>query len=337
MQGFVLFSPGDVRVSEVPEPELGPGQVIVRPRAVGICGSDIHAYHGLQPSMHYPCVLGHEIAGEVVQVPPGIDRVKPGDHVVVDPSISCGQCPPCKRGRPNVCNDLKVLGVHVNGGFADYLAADVGRVYVIDKTIPFWYAAFAEPLSIGAQANARANTSPGDFVAIFGAGPIGIAAAIIAKTRGATTAVIDRIPQRLELARQMGADMVINFETEDPQEAIMRQTGGDGAAISIEAVGNQAALDGALDVVRRGGKVVVLGLAPRDAGARALAILKKELDVLGSRMSNSQFDAVTAMIGESEIDLAPVISHRVPFKDIAEAFALVESGDPTVSKVVITF
>lgn len=337
MRGFILEAPGRVRLGEIAEPQCGPGQVLVRPRAVGICGSDIHAYHGLQPSMVYPCVLGHEIAGEVAGIGEGVQRAKVGDHVVLDPAISCGTCRTCLAGKPNVCENLKVLGVHVNGGFADYLAVNEDQVFVIPDSMPFRVAAFAEPLSIGAQANFRAHTCTRDFVLILGAGPIGLATLMVAKDRGARVAVVDSVRRRLEVARQMGADLTLDLAKDNVREAVLGVTSGVGADVSIDAVGSQPAIDQAIEAVRIGGRAVVLGLSPADVGARCLPILKKELDVYGSRMSNHQFEYVVDLMAEGRVDPSPAITHQIPFEQVTKAFELAESRNADAIKIVVTF
>jgi len=337
MRGFMLEAPGRVRLGEIAEPQRGPGQVLVRPRAVGICGSDIHAYHGLQPSMVYPSVLGHEIAGEVAGIGEGVQKAKIGDHVVLDPAISCKTCRTCLAGKPNVCERLKVLGVHVNGGFADYLAANEDQVFVIPDSMPFWVAAFAEPLSIGAQANFRAQTCAEDFVLILGAGPIGLATLMVAKDRGARVAIVDSVRRRLEVAQQMGADLTLDLAKDDVCEAVLNATCGAGADVSIDAVGSQPAIDQAIEAVRIGGRVVVLGLSPADVGARCLPILKKELDVYGSRMSNHQFEYVVDLMAEGRVDPSPAITHQIPFDQVIKAFELAESRNADTIKIVVTF
>ncbi|HNU93244.1 MAG TPA: zinc-binding alcohol dehydrogenase family protein [Bacillota bacterium] len=337
MRGFMLEAPGRVRLCEIPQPQCGPGRVLVRPRAVGICGSDIHAYHGLQPSMVYPSALGHEIAGEVAEIGEGVRKVKVGDHVVLDPAISCGTCRTCLAGKPNVCEHLKVLGVHVNGGFADYVAVNEEQVFVIPDSIPFWIAAFAEPLSIGAQANFRARTCARDFVLILGAGPIGLATLAVAKDRGARVAIVDSVPRRLEVAQQMGADLTLDLMKDDVREAVLGATSGAGADVSIDAVGSQPAIDQAIEAVKIGGRAVVLGLSPADVGARCLPILKKELDVYGSRMSNHQFEYVVDLMAEGRVDPSPAITHRIPFDQVAAAFELAESKNVDAIKIVVTF
>lgn len=337
MKGFALLGPHNVKVVDIPEPQIGPEDILVRPRAVGICGSDVHAFHGLQPSMVYPCVLGHEIAGEVAgvgkSVPPS--TLESGDHVVIDPSIVCNVCYACRSGKPNVCEHLRVLGVNVNGGLAEWVSVHYSQVHKVREDIPFAVAAFAEPLSIGVQAVARGRVTNKDNVAIIGAGPIGLATLMVVKSKGARVVVLDMLKSRLELARDLGADLVLDASACDPAESVLDWSGGHGTSVTIEAVGSEQTLSMAVRITCNGGRVVVLGLAPSAAGIPALPVLKKELDVLGSRMANRQFPAVIAMIEKGEVLASKVISHVIPFKDVEKAFALATKRDPSTMKIVV--
>lgn len=337
MKGFALLAPGEVSLIDVPEPEGGPDQVVLRPRAVGICGSDVHAFRGLQPEMVYPCILGHEIAAEVVEVGSEVPvPLVPGDHVVVDPSQVCGTCHPCRRGRPNVCENLQVLGVHRHGGLAELLAVPYRSVHRVDRRLPFHLAAFAEPLSIAAQAVARGGVGREDTVAVIGAGPIGLAIVMLARAEGAHVAVVDLLKPRLELAESLGAERIIDAARGRVVEELRQWTDGVGVTVAVEAVGRQETLAAAADACCRGGRMVVVGLAPASAGIPALRVLKYELDVIGSRMANNRFPAVVQALEAGRVDPSAVITHQFPMDRVEEALNLALMPDPSVLKIVVT-
>ena len=335
MKGYALFAPGDIRFTEWPVPEIGDDEILVKVAAVGICGSDVHAYNGHQPSMVYPCIIGHEISGEVAQLGRTAAGITVGNHVILDPVIKCGECPTCLSGKPNICFNLQVLGVHVNGGLAEYVKVKAYQAHVISKGMPLWKCAFAEPLSIGGQAVARGKVRKGDRLLIIGAGPIGLSVLIMAKAKGAYVAVADINAIRLGKAEGYGADKTINSLEVNLEEAAKSITGPVGFDIVIDAVGSQAVLDEAVKCVGRGGRLVILGLAPNGVGVSALTILKKELDVIGSRMSHGQFAAISEMLSSGLVDPASAITHRFPFGEVEKAFELALKPDASVVKIVV--
>lgn len=335
MKGYALFAPGDIRLTEWPIPEIGDDEILVKVAAVGICGSDVHAYHGHQPSMVYPCIIGHEISGTVVRKGERAAGISVGDHVILDPVIRCGECPTCLAGKPNICVNLQVLGVHVHGGLAEYVKAQAYQAHAISKSIPLWKCAFAEPLSIGGQAVTRGEVRKGSSLLIIGAGPIGLSALIMAKAKGAYVAVADINDYRLNKAEGYGADRVINTRQINLEEMTKSITESAGFDIVIDAVGSQTVLDDAVKCVCRGGRLVVLGLAPQGVGVSALTILKKELDVVGSRMSHKQFQVVSEMLASGKVDPAAAITHRFTFSDIEKAFGLALKPDADVVKIIV--
>lgn len=335
MKGFALYARGDIRVSEWPVPVIDEDEVLIRTAAVGICGSDVHAFHGLQPSMIYPSIIGHEISGVIENTGGQVEGLAIGDHVVVDPVVKCGTCSTCTTGKSNICCNLQVLGVHIHGGMAEYVKVKEYQVYKVPNELPLWKAAFAEPLSIGGQAVTRGKIQKNDRVLIVGSGPIGLSALAMAKAKGAYVAVVDRIASRLDKALAFGADRVVDPVKDDVHTATLSMTDGEGMDVVIDAVGAQAVLDDAVKYVKRGGNVVVLGLAAPEVGVSALTILKKELNVYGSRMSYEQFGEVVDLIGQGEIDPGVAITHRFGFEDIQEAFELALNPKQDVVKIIV--
>ena len=200
-----------VEIIDIPEPEIEhPSDVKVKIKRVGICGSDMHIYYGTNPLATYPRIVGHEVAGEIVEVGSAVNKVAVGDHVVIEPIRYCGECYACKKGRPNVCKDVSVFGVHEDGGMLEFSIRSEKQVHKVSPEIDWDEAVMAEPYTIGAQATWRGNVQAGDTVFIQGAGPIGVTVLKMAKLRGATVIMSDFTNERLEFAKENGADYVIN-------------------------------------------------------------------------------------------------------------------------------
>jgi len=348
MMAYVLHKPRKLTMDEIPVPKPKLGEALIRTKLVGICGSDIHAYHGLQPSMVYPCIMGHEILGEVIEL--NNDRmqskikraIKVGDRVVVDPSTTCGKCYPCSIGRSNICENLKVLGVHRNGAYAEYFTVDINQLYQVPKKIPDEVAVLSEPISIAAQAVDRGRIKKGEKIIIFGAGPIGLATLALAKWKGAKVAVIDILPNRLVAAKKIGATKIINGGTaeNDILAKIKAFCLDSGPQVVIDAASVNQTAKLSIECISRAGRLVVLGMASPKVHIPYLSILKKELDILGSRMANKKFPMVIDFLQRSNIPFKlkeQMITHIFPFKRIGEAFSLAEKHPEKVIKVIISF
>ncbi|MBA2521088.1 MAG: alcohol dehydrogenase catalytic domain-containing protein, partial [Chloroflexia bacterium] len=215
MRAAVTTAPGTIEVRDRAEPAAGPGEALIRVERVGICGSDLHIYHGTSPYVAYPRTQGHEFAGKVVAFGSGYSGpVHVGDRVAVEPLLPCGECYPCRQGRSNCCAKLRVLGAHVDGAMCELIAIPTERLYPTGDLDPE-LAALVEPVSIGVQAAARGQIGPEDTVMIFGAGPIGQAALLAATDRGARVMVVDRLASRLALARRLGAEATVEAGRED--------------------------------------------------------------------------------------------------------------------------
>lgn len=348
MMAYVLHKPEKLTMDEIPVPEPKLGEALIRTKLVGICGSDIHAYHGLQPSMVYPCIMGHEILGEVVELnndkmQSKIKRaIKVGDRVVIDPSITCGKCYPCLIGRSNICENLKVLGVHRNGAYAEYFTVDINQLYQVPKEIPDKVAVLSEPISIASQAVDRGRIKKRDKVIIFGAGPIGLATLALVKWKGAKVAVIDILPNRLAAAKNVGADKIINGSTteNDILAKIKSFCLGSGPQVVIDAASVNQTAKLSIECISRAGRLIVLGMASPKVYIPYLSILKKELDILGSRMANKNFPMVINFLQRSNIPFKleeQMITHIFPFERIGEAFSLAEKHPEKVIKIIISF
>lgn len=337
MKAALLRAPGQLDLVEAPRPVAGPRQALIRVRAAGICGSDVHAYRGSSAFQVYPAIPGHEVAGEVVDLGTEAASLAVGDHVVLDPMVRCGHCYPCRTGRYNCCTSLKVMGVHADGGFAEYLAIDESHLHRISAHVPFEIAATVEPLCIASQGVARGRVAEQDTVLVIGGGTIGLGCLLMARQLGARVACVEPIPTKREIASQLGAELTIDPQTQDTLEAVLCWTHGDGPNVVIEAVGRLATIRLALDCVSSAGRVVLIGITPEDVPFPIPLLIRKELDVVASRNSREQFPKVIALLENKDIDPAPLISQVFPFTSIHEAFRLLTEHPDQARKVILTF
>ena len=336
MKSVVLVEPFHFEVQERPTPTPGDGEALLHVRAVGICGSDLHAYHGRQPFMTYPRVLGHEVAAEVVALGPGVEgTVKLGDRVCVDLVLNCGRCYPCRVGRPNCCVNIQVMGVHVDGGFAEFVTAPADHLYPVPPDLPDEEAALIEPLTIGCQAVARGDVADGETVAVLGAGPIGLVSLLAARARGARVLISDLLDSRLGLAAALGAEATVNSGRESLAEAVARFTDGEGANVVIEAVGAVSTVEAAIEVVSAAGRVVLLGLGSKPVAVVPTTLIRKELDVRASRMNSRRFPEAIALVSQARLPLGRLITHRMLLASAADAFDLLDRRPDEACKVVL--
>lgn len=342
MRAAVTSGPGSVGLEELPAPVPGQDEVLVRVEAVGLCGSDFHFFHGTDPYASYPRVQGHEFSGTVVGVPPGggdggPDQGGPavGDLVAVEPLLPCGTCYPCRRGRPNCCVRLRVIGVHVDGALAEYVAVPRRAAHVANGLAPE-LAALVEPLSIGVHACRRARIAADDRVVVFGAGAIGQAVLVAAVHRGASVMAVDRVESRLELASRMGAAATVDAGSADVEAEVAAWTGGDGADVAVEATGVAAVLAQCAEVAAHGGRVLVLGTPGEAAAFPTLEITRKELSILGSRNNLGCFPEALASVRDVPDQVGQLITHRFDLGRIGEALEFGTAHPELAEKIVIT-
>lgn len=327
-----------VEIIDIPEPEIEhPNDVKVKIKRVGICGSDMHIYYGTNPLATYPRIVGHEVAGEIVAIGSKVNKVAVGDHVVIEPISYCGECYACKKGRPNVCKDVSVFGVHEDGGMLEFSIRSEKQVHKVNPEIDWDEAVMAEPYTIGAQATWRGNVQAGDTVFIQGAGPIGVTVLKMAKLRGATVIMSDFTNERLEFAKENGADYVINPSEVDVETEINKITNDEGANIVIDAVGLPQTFELSVNVASAAGNVVLLGFNATPSSIAQMLITKKELTITGSRLQTNQFGKVIELINEKKLTHNGLITHKFPLSEIKEAFEFVGKNPQLVRKAVIEF
>ena len=335
MRAAIVHAPRDLRIEEVETEPTGPGDVAIRIRAGGICGSDLHYYqHGGFGTVRLqePMILGHEISGEVISVGAGVTRLRPGDRVAVNPSRPCGHCRFCLDGRPNHCLDMRFYGSamrmpHVQGAFREVLVCHEDQAVPLPPGVSLETAAFAEPLSVCLHAVRQAGSVLGKRVLVTGSGPIGALAMLVARHAGARTVVAtDIMESPLALARRIGADLALNT-ARDP-DALDRFKADKGYFdTAIEASGNPKALAGALEIVRPGGTIVQLGLAGGEVTLPLNVVVAKEIALRGTFRFHEEFAWAVDMLAAGTIDVSPLLTAVFPLAEAVQAFDL--AGDRT--------
>ncbi len=339
MKAVFVDQPLSLRIADVERPGVGEKDVLIKIISAGICGSDIGIYYGTNSLASYPRLIGHEYGGEVVEVGRGVKTLKVGDLVAVDPVRSCGRCYACRHGRHNVCSTLEVTGVHRNGGFAEYVTAEEQYCYRADiPGFPKECLCLVEPYSIGVQVNHRGRVAAGDNVLIMGSGPIGLCIMQAAKYRGAVVTMTDLMDSRLERARELGADHTLNAGAADYQlQALALTEEGQGFTVVIDTVCSVQSFPQALDLACPAGRVVTLGLINKPSEVAQVAITKKELDVVGSRLSNSRFSEVIECFKNGAFTPQKLCTHKISYLDTEKAFHEIKEHPENVCKIIIQF
>lgn len=338
MKAIQVIKPYDIKIIEKEKPNIkNAKELIIKVKKVGICGSDIHIYHGTSPVATYPRVIGHEIIGVVDTIGTEVEKFNIGDRVVIEPIEYCGECYACKQGRGNICEELAVLGVHKDGGFQEYICVKEKQVYKIPDEVSDTQAVMMEPYTIGYQANSRGNVKKDDVVLIYGCGPVGLIALDIAKSRGAICYSTDFNEKRLKLAQEFGADGVFDPSKVDVNEEISRLTNGSGANVIIDAVGLPSIISEAVKNVSVAGRVVSMGFSEEPATVTLLDITKKEVEIVGTRLQSHKFQTVIDEYPSKLDKIDKLITHTFYFEEFKEAFDLIENNPQEVGKIVLSF
>ncbi|CAG1002644.1 MAG: zinc-binding alcohol dehydrogenase family protein [Rhizobiaceae bacterium] len=306
MEALVCVEPGSLRVERRPVPRPRPGEVLVRPRRIGVCGTDYHIFEGKHPFVEYPRIMGHELAVEVVEAPTGTG-VEVGRFFAVNPYLSCGSCIACRRGKPNCCVAISVLGVHQDGGMSELLAVPAANLISVDG-LTLDQAATVEFLAIGAHAVRRGAVTPLDRVLVVGAGPIGLGVALFANLSGAAVAIIDRESERADYTASLVGGTA--FTTDDLPH-LGSFTGGDGFDVVFDATGSSRAMEQGFDHVAHGGRYVLVSVVRESISFMDPDFHRKELTLLGSRNATAEdFDRVVAAIRDGSAPADRLVTHR---------------------------
>jgi L-iditol 2-dehydrogenase len=342
MKALVLKDYNRFAVEEVPVPRIGPDEVLIRVKACGICGSDVHGMDGSTGRRRPPIIMGHEAAGTIAETGPGVSGWNAGDRVTFDSTISCGACWHCRRGEINLCDNRRVLGVSCaeyrqDGAFAELVAVPARILYRLPDALPFEEAALVEALSIAVHAAARTPVCLGDTGLVVGAGMIGLLAIQALKLRGcALVAAADVAPERLAQARKLGADTGIDTRTEDAGAAMRRLTDGRGADVVLEAVGLPPTIRIAVDSVRKGGALTLIGNFAPNVELPLQSVVTREVTLYGSCASRGEYPACLDLMARRSIDVRPLISAVAPLAEGPSWFTRLHDGEPGLLKVILT-
>lgn len=318
MKSIVCEAPGQLRMVHGPVPVAGAGEALMRVRRIGVCGTDMHIFRGTQPFLSYPRVMGHELSGEVVTAPPGSD-LAPGDQVYAMPYLSCGDCAACRKGKTNCCSRIQVLGVHRDGGMAEYLAVPAQFLFKTEG-ISLDEAAMLEFLAIGAHAVRRGAVVAGQRVLVVGAGPIGVAAALFASLKGGAVTVLDSRIDRLAFCKETLGVRDVVVVGDDDKDALSKLTAGEFFDTVFDATGNVKAMERGLEFVAHGGAYVLVSIVPDRISFSDPEFHKRETTLLGSR--NATVDDFREVLAAMKAGLVPtglMNTHRTTIDGFIDA------------------
>ncbi|MCE7040480.1 zinc-binding alcohol dehydrogenase family protein [Dyadobacter sp. CY312] len=320
MNTLVCITPGEFAYQDSEIPELQPGHTIIKIKRIGICGTDLHAFEGTQPYFNYPRILGHELAGEIVETD-GAPGFAVGESVTFIPYFNCGECIACRNGKPNCCTTIKVFGVHIDGGMSEYVSVPSYSL-IHGNGLSFDELALVEPLAIGAHGIRRAAVTKEDTVLVVGAGPIGLGTMEFARIAGATVIALDINDSRLQFCREkIGVSHTINAVTENVQERLVELTNGDMPTVIVDATGNLRAINTAFQYLAHGGRYVLIGLQKGEITFSHPEFHKREATLMSSRNATRiDFEHVTESMKAGLIDPTTYITHRVVFEDVKNEF-----------------
>ena len=333
----VMTAPGAIEFREAPTPEPGPGEVLVKIMRIGVCGSDIHVYHGEHPFTSYPVTQGHEVAGLVERLGEGVTGLAVGQKVTIQPQVVCGKCWPCRHGKYNLCEELKVMGFQTTGVASHFFAVAAEKVTPLPETMSLDEGAMIEPLAVAVHAVRRAGDVAGQDICVLGAGPIGILVAQAAKGMGAKRVMITDVSDvRLEKARECGADFCVNTREKDFGEALTECFGPDKADVIYDCAGNNITMGQAIRHARKGSTIILVAVFA-DLGKVDLAVLNDhELDLNTSMMYRSEdYEKAIQLADAGDVQLRPLISKHFPFSEYLEAYRYIDQNRETTMKVLI--
>jgi 2-desacetyl-2-hydroxyethyl bacteriochlorophyllide A dehydrogenase len=338
MRQAIMTSPGVIEHREIPEPSgLKENEVMLRIQRIGVCGSDIHVFHGEHPATPYPVVQGHEYSAIVHAVGSGVKRISPGMKATAWPQLVCGKCGPCLRGQYNACQELKVQGFQAPGVAQDFFVVPEHRVVIIPDSMSMDQGALVEPAAVGAHSTGRTTGIEGKNVVVSGAGTIGNLVAQFARARGAAKVLITDISDfRLGIARECGIDGTLNVQKTPFKEGVQEFFGNQGFRVGFEAAGVQSSLDALMANVEKGGDIIILGVYSQNPTVNMYYLGEHELNVFGSMMYRKEdYEAAVKMIDSGKIITQPLISKHFSFEEYLQAYNYIEKQGDRIMKVMI--
>lgn len=337
MKAIQITKPFEVKLIEKEMPVPREGEALLRVLYCGICGADVASFTGNQPFTTYPRIPGHEFSAQIVSVPENDRGLKKGDIITCNPYFNCGECYACRRGLVNACHDNQTMGVQRDGSFQEYITMPLDRL-IDGKGLSAKELALIEPFSISAHALSRAAIQKGDKLLIIGAGPIGLFALLRAKSLGAKVAIADLLDSRLALAKEYGADLVINNKTDDLTAMSDAFTDGCGYDVCVEACGAPVTFLGCIEQAAHGANIILIGNGKKETTFVHSVILKKELNIFGSRNAYTKdFEALIDLVANGGADVLKMISGIYEADDAAQAFDALANNDGTLAKLLIHF
>jgi L-iditol 2-dehydrogenase len=337
MRQAIMTGAHTIDFREVSIPQAGDNDVLIEVKRIGICGSDIHVYHGKHKYMTFPVVQGHEGAGVVTKVGGKVAGLKAGDRVTVMPVVYCGRCRPCRDHKYNVCENVKILGVHATGMAADYFLVDAAKVYKIPDSISFDTGTMIEPLAVAIHAVKRSGGVSGANVLVLGAGPIGNLVAQAAKNLGAArTMITDVIPKRLEIAAACGIDYPVATSAADLKEAVLRHFGHDGADVIFDCAAVKATVAQATAIARKGTNIVIVGNFTEPVTIEMGLMQRREVSFLSVMLYLPEdFQEAIDLLAAGKIRTDELITNHFDFTGYLDAYRFIDSNARDVMKVII--
>ena len=333
----LMTEPKHITFREVPVPEPGPDQVLVKIKRIGVCGSDIHVWHGTHPYTSYPVTQGHEVSGQIVSLGEYVKDLAVGQKVTIEPQVFCGRCHPCLHGKYNLCEKLKVMGFQTTGTAGEYFAVDASKITLLPEELSYSEGAMIEPTAVAVHAAKRFPDLKGANIVVLGCGPIGILVMQAAKALGAAKALVTDISDtRLELAKSLGADFAVNTMKKDFGEAMLEAFGPDKADVIYECAGSDITMEQAIQNARKGSMIVLVAVFGKRASVDLAKLNDSELDLNTSMMYRHE-DYVDAIrfVKEGSIQLKPLQSAHFAFQDYAKAYDYIDANRETTMKVLI--
>lgn len=333
----VMTAPGVIEFRETPRPIAAEGQVLVRIMRIGICGSDIHVYHGKHPFTRYPVTQGHEVSGRIEAVGSGVEGLSVGQKVTIEPQVCCGHCYPCTHGKYNLCEELKVMGFQTTGTASEYFTVDAAKVTPLPETMSYDEGAMIEPLAVTVHAAKRFPELKGARVAILGCGPIGILLMQSCKALGAASVLVTDVSDyRLSVARSVGADYVVNTGETDMEQALRDAFGSDKADVIYDCAGSDITMGQAIRCARKGSTIVLVAVFSKLASVDLAVLNDHELELNTSMMYRHEdyVDAIR-LVSEGKVQLRPLMSRHFAFRDYLKAYQYIDENREMTMKVII--
>lgn len=342
MRQAVLTEPEHIVFQDVPAPkaeDLGPHEVLLKIKRIGICGSEIHSWHGKHPATFYPVIQGHEYSAIVEAVGTDVTVCAPGDSVTARPQLVCGECNPCKRGQYNVCEHLRVQAFQADGAARDYFVVDDDRIVKLPEGMSLDYGAMIEPSAVGAHSTARAGDLRGKNVVVSGAGTIGNLVAQFAIARGAKRVLITDVSDlRLDIARKCGIHDTLNVTKKPLKEGVKEVFGDEGFQVGLEVAGVESSIRSLMECIEKGSTIVVVAVFEKDPALSMFYLGEHELSLIGTMMyRNEDYLYAVKMVSEQKINLRPLISNRFSFENYDKAYNFIDANRASSMKVIIDF